>query len=125
MTPQSESRPQRLQELYVGDLLFGLTPEEQLEFESLKPITASDQLPSLSEILALLDLARATEEQSQLPPELKAKIQLAAQRDYLNLANPARPTQSRRGYSRATWLTGSIFILLFSSLLFYFFQFRN
>lgn len=103
MRDESMERDARREELFIGDLLFGLTHEEELEFEALNVDAPGDNLQSLAEIISLLDQHRSVAEDARLPASLRQRIRADAFRE---LPRPAEISPQRgwlRSDSRVPW----------------------
>lgn len=71
----------RLEELFIAELVFGLTDEEAVEFEALRSEADETELQSLAEVIATLDHARASADDVRLPEHLRERIRVAAARE--------------------------------------------
>jgi anti-sigma-K factor RskA len=100
MTNETGDAGTRCQELFITDLLFGLTPEEQLEYESLGAAASEVDLQSLADIISLLDEARAVSDLARLPVALQERIRHRARNEFVQAA----PTKPRRRFTRSKTL---------------------
>ncbi|MFM8594769.1 MAG: anti-sigma factor domain-containing protein [Chloroflexota bacterium] len=69
---------ERHQDLFVADMLFGLTAEEQAEFDAMDPKPQKNQFQALADAISLLDQSHAEAGGVKLPQSLREKIRAAA-----------------------------------------------
>ncbi len=104
---------ERQQDLFVSDLLFGLTAEERAEFEAIDPEVQKNYLQVLADAISLLDQSYAEASSVQLPPWLREKIRADAPRE---LPPPVEVAPSATSRARSTaylpWAIAAVCLLL-------------
>jgi hypothetical protein len=85
----------RAEELFVADLLFGLTPDEEAEYDRLRSTAAAD-FDSLAGAIGALDATWAGVSLMRLPTHLREKIRA----DALTELSPPRPRPARSRLTR-------------------------
>lgn len=98
-TKDSPWNSERWEELQVAQLLFGLTPEEQTEYETLARIAPPDVQPDqLASVVAAIDIAWSDAETTRLPPHLRQFISQQAT-EFIRRSQP-QPLESVHKISR-------------------------
>lgn len=113
MTSDPGASRERFEELFIADLLFGLTDHERAEFDSLAASHGQDELNSLADLIALFDVAKASSDNSRLPPRVRERIrsQATAELSQATSVTPAsRPSLQKP--SRLPWAVSIVSLLI-------------
>lgn len=103
----------RRQELFIADLLFGLTAEERAEYEALAGTASEDELQSLADVIGALDQTRAGADGARLPAALRERIRSAAGAARPRPVEPAPPARrSVRFRAALPWAVAVVCIVL-------------
>jgi hypothetical protein len=113
MSDEPIDRGERLEELFIADLLFGLTEEELAEFQSLEGSQRRDELNRLASLIALLDVARSSTDGARLPHALRDRIRSDAAGELPEIA-AVRPVVEppRRLTSVLPWAVSTVCLLI-------------
>jgi len=103
MSESTPSQAERWEELQVIRLLFGLTAEEENEYDALVRIMPAEaKNDQLTSVVAAIDLAWSNAETGDMPTHLRQKVQQQAS-DFMAERRPT-PGKSVRGMSRTDTL---------------------
>ncbi|QDU76811.1 Anti-sigma-K factor rskA [Bremerella volcania] len=100
MSIDSNEDSDRWEELQVTRLLFGLSQEEQLEFDELTRQATRNTDDSLDKAVASLDMAWSNQQPEHLPEHLKQAIQARAEQELASKRVVSLGEPSSREYSR-------------------------
>lgn len=90
MTNESSDSDERRQDLFVANLLFGLSPEERAELDTLLAAAPDGELRSLAEVIGLLDQVRSESDDFRLPESVRERIRANAVRELQRSARVGR-----------------------------------
>lgn len=111
----SMNDPDRWEELQAMRLLFGLTPEEEAEYEELARKMPADSDQLLAPVVAALDLGRAATEGGELPPHLRQSIRARAEGELAALPAVAGSVSRKDGQGWrgiAPWIVSAACLLI-------------
>lgn len=118
MSTDSTANADRWEELQVTRLLFGLSPEEQTEYDVLAMKMSTDESDPLSRVVASIDVAWSTPRPEALPEHLRSAILDQAERNLLpkltDLPRVSTMTResSRRSQSYLPWFVAAACLAL-------------
>lgn len=111
----------RREELFIAGLLFGLTPDEQAEFDAQGAETPDEGLQSLADVIGRLDQARAVSQNIRLPAQLRERIRAEAIGVLRPTdSGPARESRALRVLALMPWgLAAACLLIAIATLMFY------
>ncbi len=118
MSKHSTPDSNRWQDLQAARLLFGLTAEEQTEYDNLARESSAEELDQFDTVVASLDLVWSDMQSEPLPEHLRRAIRIRAEQDLatkpvVSLAEPSIPPARAIRVSRyLPWLVSAACLLL-------------
>ncbi len=118
MSESSNANSDRWEELQVARLLFGLTPDEQAEYDDLARQRPAEERDQFDTVVASLDVAWSDPSSEPLPEHLRRAVRARAERELGSqpLVSPAKDFTNDKTASRSgkylPWLVSVACLLL-------------
>ena len=106
MSISGKSDADRWEDLQISRLLFGLSPEEQAEFDQLATTMPAEQSELFEQVVASIDVAWADSKSMSLPDHLRKAIRSRAIEELTTTTLPAidKPAMVKRAAARSSRL---------------------
>lgn len=115
MSKHSTTGPNRWEELQVARLLFGLSAEEQAEYDDLARQMPAEELDPFDTVVANLDVVWSNMPSEPLPEHLRRAIRVRAEQELASkpVVSVAKPTSKATGLNKfLPWLVSAACLML-------------
>ena len=118
MSTHSSKDSDRWEELQVARLLFGLSPDEQAEYDEMLRQTPAGERDQFDAVVASLDLAWSDQQAEPLPEHVRQAIRIRAEQEMptKTVVSPAKPSSRGSIATRSThylpWLVSATCLAL-------------